>query len=121
MASILSGGQISRVSHGLIDNGVLRMNRGYLRSSSISSHLCRNPNTYYRSYCSNGHIYNSDIEGIESILNGSLDVYLSDYLALDYMIYKQTDCSLSLTKEDFVTNGYSFGLSKTLINSEEKV
>ena len=52
--------------------------------------------------------------------NGSLDVYLSDYLTLNYMRYKLTDCSLEITGDDFGTSGYSLGFSKEL-KIEKKV
>lgn len=47
-------------------------------------------------------------------------MYLSDYLALDYMVFKQTDCSLKLRSEDFAINGYALALSKDLMSGTDK-
>ena len=52
--------------------------------------------------------------------NGSLDVYISDYLTLYYMVYKETDCNLKLVDE-FLTGGYSFIFSQNLMSPNEKV
>lgn len=52
--------------------------------------------------------------------NGSLDVYLSDYLSLDYMVFKQTDCSLKIRDKNFATSGYALALSKQLVAHQDK-
>ena len=51
--------------------------------------------------------------------NGTLDVFISDHLLLDYMRFKQTECNLQIGR-DFGSIGFALGLAKTL-SSEEKV
>ncbi len=52
--------------------------------------------------------------------NGSLDVYISDHLILNYLRLKQTDCNLQITGKDFAVTGYVFGFNKNL-KAEAKV
>lgn len=57
----------------------------------------------------------------KSSRNGTLDVYISDNILLNYLRYIQTDCNLKLTGDEFSTTGYALGMSKTEMSAKEKV
>jgi ionotropic glutamate receptor NMDA 3A len=51
--------------------------------------------------------------------NGSLDVYISDQILLNYMRFKETNCNLKITGENFAETGYAFGLGNEMSVSEK--
>jgi len=54
--------------------------------------------------------------------NQSIDAYISDYLFLNHLKYKQIDCdSIKLSTREFSTNGYSFVFSRDFMSQKEKV
>jgi len=52
--------------------------------------------------------------------NQSIDAYISDYLFLNYLRLKQTDCDLQMAVDEFFVNGYALAFSKQ-IKQKEKV
>lgn len=52
--------------------------------------------------------------------NQSINAYISDYLILNYLRLKQTDCDLQMVVDEFFLNGYALAFSKH-IKQKEKV
>jgi hypothetical protein len=47
---------------------LLTLRRGYLQTSSIESHMCKNTKEFYKSHCKNSITLPSDVEGIQSVM-----------------------------------------------------
>ena len=67
MAAFLSSGEDTLVLKEITDEELLTMKIGYLHSSSLNRHICRNKKDFYRSLCTNSIDLKSNDEGMQSI------------------------------------------------------